>query len=64
MAGVTLQGDAELKTLLRVFTAEELRAKYFTPLDKNGNEKLEPEEFDRDLAVAKPAASGEGGSAP
>lgn len=55
-----MRRDPELKPLLQAFTADELRAKYFTPLDKNGDGVLEPEELDRDLA-AKPHAAADGG---
>src|SRR5262245_26774029 len=58
-----LKGDPELNLLLRAFTAEEMQARYFTPLDKNSNGVLEPEEFDRDLAGSRPTAGGNG-SAP
>jgi hypothetical protein len=51
-----LRHDKELSVLLLALTEEELRAKYFTPSDKNGDGVLQPAEFDRDLAP-KPAAA-------
>jgi hypothetical protein len=56
-----LRRDKELNVLLRVFTEEELRARYLTPSDKNGDGVLQPEEFDRDLAPKQPAAAATSG---
>jgi hypothetical protein len=41
------------RALLRIFTRDELRARYFAPLDKNHNGLIEPNEFDAQLPSAK-----------